>query len=65
MRKINGTIIKSKMFAYDGCHKLYLINDKKSKQEAIELNYDIYDIKDLVYAFINSCSLRFINEWGR
>lgn len=63
MRKINGIEITATAFAYDGCHKIYILNDNKSMIEAQENDYYIYDIASLPSCFIYSCSLRFINEW--
>lgn len=64
MRKINGVEIKAKAFAYDGCHKIYLLKDMKSRREASKNGYDIYTIDDLLTCFVYACPLRFINEWG-
>ena len=47
-KKISNNI---KEFFYDGCHKIYLIEDSKDKKEFLEKhNYtknDIYKIEDL------------------
>jgi hypothetical protein len=64
MKKINGIEVNAKRFAYDGCHKIYLLNDKESEKDAKELGYDIYSIKYLIDCFLNSCPLRFINFWN-
>ena len=64
MLKINGIEIEAEVFAYDGCHKLYVLNDEDAENEAKECGYDIYSIEYLLEAFVNSCPLRFINEWG-
>jgi hypothetical protein len=51
--------------AWDGCHKLYLLPDNATVRSALEAEYDVYpaiQIKDL---WESSCSLRFINRWGR
>ena len=64
MRTINGIEIKAKTFAYDGCHKIYILKDNKAKREAIKLGYDVYDIRDIATCYIYACPLRFINEWG-
>lgn len=61
--KINGKEIKAKQFAYDGCHKIYLIEDTDDLKEAKDIGYDIYDIKLLKETYDGSCSLRFINNW--
>lgn len=61
--KINGKEIKAKQFAYDGCHKIYLIEDTDDLKEAKGIGYDIYDIELLKETYDDSCSLRFINNW--
>lgn len=61
--KINGKEIKAKQFAYEGCHKIYLIEDTDDLKEAKDIGYDIYDIKLLKETYDGSCSLRFINNW--
>lgn len=64
MKKINDVEITAKKFAYDGCHKIYLINDKVAEKEAKENGYEIYSIDELIDCFVYSCSLRFIGIWG-
>ncbi len=61
--KVNNKEIKGNEFAYDGCHKIYIIEDLEDKVNAIELEYDILPITELKNTFINSCDLRFINNW--
>ena len=61
--KINGKEIKAKQFAYDGCHKIYLIEDTDDLKEAKDIGYDIYDIELLEETYDDSCSLRFIDNW--
>lgn len=61
--KINGKEIKAKQFAYDGCHKIYLIEDTDDLKDAKDIGYDIYDIELLKETYDDSCSLRFINNW--
>ena len=64
MKKINGIEIVATAFAYDGCHKIYLLNDGDSIVQAEDAGYDVYDIGNIISAFVYSCPLRFINEWG-
>ena len=60
--KINGETIKAEEFAYDGCHKIYLIEDKLDREEA-SCGYDILPISELEYTFNKSCGLQFISNW--
>ena len=50
-------------FAYDNCHKIYIIEDEQDEQEAKEYGYNIYPIEDIKSAYYNSCSLRLISNW--
>lgn len=63
MITINGQETNAELFAYDGCHKIYLIEDETDKQHAIELEYDLHNINELKEVWENSCPLRFINNW--
>lgn len=60
---INGKQIYAKEFAWDGCHKIYILNSKKDKDQALSCGYNILPIKDLKETFKNSCPLRFIHDW--
>lgn len=60
--KINGQKITAEQFAYDGCHKIYLINTAKDKKELTGLGYKLFPIKELEETFKKSCSLRFISN---
>ena len=64
MKRINGIEVVANAFAFDGCHKIYLLNDGDAIVDAEEKGYDIYDIDGIVEAFDCACPLRFINEWG-
>ena len=61
--KINGLEVKGNKFAYDDCHKIYIIEDEDDIKEAKEIGYDIYDIKYIKEVFDYSCPLRFISNW--
>ena len=61
--KINGQAIKAKEFAYDGCHKIYLLETLEDRDEAKVGEYDILPIKDLKKTYNCSCGLQFISNW--
>lgn len=61
---INGTATNATEFAYDGCHKIYLIETWKDYCEAKDAEYDILPISELRKAWENSCGLRFIYNWS-
>lgn len=60
---INGQQTKAKEFAFDGCHKIYLLESENDRGEAQDCGYDILPIKELKKAFNESCGLQFISSW--
>lgn len=62
--KINGKEITASHFAYDGCHKIYLISTDAEKDDCISTGYDIHPIAKLQKKFEDSCGLRFISYWN-
>jgi hypothetical protein len=53
-----------KEFAFDGCHKIYLMTSNEGKQDMLNNGWvetDFYSIDKLEEVFYNSCGLRFIN----
>jgi hypothetical protein len=61
--KINNVEVVGNKFAYDGCHKIYIIEDEQDEQKAIDCGYEILDISKLVNTYKYSCELRFIHNW--
>lgn len=61
--KINGKEINSKEFAYDRCHKIYLLDDEEDKTSAITSGYNILPVSELQETYKNSCELKFIYNW--
>lgn len=61
--KINNVEVVGSEFAYDGCHKIYIIEDMKDEQKAIDCGYEILNISELVDTYRNSCELRFVRNW--
>ena len=61
--KVNGMEIEGKAFAFDGCHKIYIIETKEDELNAKECGYTIYPIANLADAYENSCDLKFISNW--
>jgi len=62
--KINGHTITATSFAFDGCHKIYLIESEKDLENARQTNYLIFPIKELEEIYHDSCPLKFINTWN-
>jgi hypothetical protein len=61
--KLNGIKVVGKEFAYDGCHKIYIIEDENDLKDALECGYDILPISELLTQYNRSCELRFISNW--
>ena len=61
--RINGQQVTAKRFAFDGCHKIYLLENDAEEANARELGYNIHPINELRQAYEGSCSLRFISNW--
>ena len=62
--KVNGKVINGDRFAFDGCHKIYIIESDENEAEAIKEGYDkILPIELLPETFENSCPFRFIRNW--
>lgn len=63
--KINGIKVETEVntFAYDGCHKIYILEDYVDQNEARTMGFEIKHIQDLPSTYRNSCPLKFINNW--
>lgn len=61
--EINGTPVTGTMFAFDGCHKIYVCESDEEAQQARDLGYELRPIKELKRVFSSSCNLRFISNW--
>ena len=62
---INGVKTTATCFAFDGCHKIYLIEDMQHVPEVIEYGYAVHPIDELQQKWDEECcSLRFINTWS-
>ena len=58
------TSFEAEKFAYDGCHKIYIVESEADEAEATSYGYEIYPIQKLKSAWSNSCSLKFISNWS-
>lgn len=62
--EINGrTVIHNGYFAYEGCHKIYVLEDNEDVTQAKETGYNILPIRQLELTYHNSCPLKFIYNW--
>ena len=60
---INEQHTDAKEFAYDGCHKIYLLESEDDRYEAEDSGYEIHDIGSLRSMYNASCGLQFISNW--
>lgn len=52
-------------FAWDGCHKIYILENQEEVTEAEKVGYEILNIEpSLESTWEESCELRFINFWN-
>lgn len=58
--RINDTLVLGDQVAFDGCHKLYVIEDEGDLAQMVECEYDIHPIQELPALYAGSCPLRFI-----
>ena len=50
-------------FAWDGCHKIYLITTQDEAAQAHGYGYDLLDISEIKRVYEESCPLKFIDFW--
>lgn len=50
--------------AFDGCHKLYFLQDQGRHDQAVEFGYRIYPASSIRELYEESCGLRFVTRWG-
>ena len=65
--EIEGMRFASTHFAYDGCHKIYLLSywrDGREQTEAEAMGYEIHPVEELRDTYEASCPLRFIQCWS-
>ena len=62
MKTINSKEITQSQFAFDGCHKIYLL-DEDDIEDAKCVGYAVYPTGELKSCWRGSCYLRFISNW--
>lgn len=55
--------VKADMFAYDGCHKIYLITNMHDEDESHDYGYELRGVEELPAIWDVTCPLRFIQFW--
>lgn len=64
LTKVKEMAPEATQFAWDGCHKIYILENQEEVTEAEKVGYEILDIKNLETAWEKSCELKFINFWN-
>lgn len=59
---INGQKVTAIGFAFDGCHKFYLLENEADCKKLEGYGYNLYAIAGLPRAWADSCPLRFIES---
>ena len=54
--KINNVEVIGNRFAYDGCHKIYVIENQEDEQKSRECGYEILDISQLIKTYNGTTS---------
>lgn len=62
--KVNGKEIVGERFAYDGCHKIYVVENDEEAMEAASYGYELLPLRKLQGIWDISCELRFISPWN-
>ena len=60
---INNKQTTATHFAFDNCHKIYILESEKDKEEAVKFNYSILPMVEIEETYNKSCCLRFIKNW--
>jgi len=50
--------------AYDGCHKIYFLQDEERENYAKKYGYKIYPSSKLKEIYKHSCGLKFVSRLG-
>lgn len=65
LTKVKEMAPEATQFAWDGCHKIYILESQEEVTEAEKVGYEILNIEpSLEPTWEESCELRFINFWN-
>lgn len=62
--KVNGKTIKGIGYAFDRCHKIYILADLAEWKQAKEYGFECWALKTLPKVWEYTCPLRFISTWS-
>ncbi len=61
--KVNGKEINGIGFAFNGCHKIYIVANRAERTAALQMGYKVYGLNKLQNVWNNTCPMRFISQW--
>jgi len=62
--KLDAIEASDLQIAFDGCHKLYLVDGPGEVSDARANGYDLYPAKEIRALVNRSCGLVFVNAWN-
>lgn len=62
--KIEKIIASKWKIAWDGCHKIYFLQNPDKVRNAKSNGYKVFPAKDLPDIIVNSCGLVFVSNWA-
>lgn len=63
-QKIQAIEAAGHPLAWDGCHKIYFLQDEERLAQAREFGYEIFTAGELRDLISDSCGLVFVSRWG-
>lgn len=62
--KLDAIEASDLMVAFDGCHKLYLVDGPEEIADASATGYDLHEAKEIRALVNRSCGLVFVHAWN-
>ena len=62
LAQINGEKVEADRFAWDGCHKIYMMETPADVEQFLDLGYTLFPVEELPEVWDLSCWLRFISS---
>lgn len=59
----NKEIKTNGLYAFEGCHKIYILEDTNDLNEAEKMNYEVFPISTLLETYESACPFKFISNW--
>lgn len=62
--KIHAIETSEMPLAWDGCHKIYFLQNDARHAQAVEYGYTIHPAPELRQLISDSCGLAYVSRWG-